>query len=303
MKTVALRQRLEGVEVIMVTPFTADQEIDEEGLRRNVRFLLNAGHTWLTPTGSVGEFPSLTGTEHRRVIEIVLEETNGKDVIVTPGCGGNSTKSVIEMAQWCRNAGCDGLMIPPPSYYPSNVNTAKAHYMAINDAVDIGIILYYFPTLHHFHISSAQLIDLLQSVPNIVGIKDSALDIIKMERYIRAVGDKVACISAGGEFMAAYTYMVGAPAMISSIANYWPELPLKMHNAATCGDFVQVLQMMQEVGDFLDFLYDNQSTFMIKRAMEMRELAGGPVRLPQLGSLTDEQEETLQSFLQQFGLL
>lgn len=299
-----MRNRMEGVQVIMVTPFKENFELDEAGLRKNTRFLLDHGHTWLTPTGSIGEFPSLTPEEHRRAISIVLEETRGReDVIVTPGCGGDSTKYVIELAQWCKDAGCSGVMIPPPTYYPADFESAMAHYMAISDAVDIGIIFYYFPKLHRLELSPAQLTELLRTVPNFIAIKDCTRNIIVMERYMRSVADKVTLIAVPGELMAPFAYMVGARAMLSSVANYAPHLPLEIHAAAVAGDYARACALGRKIAKFYDLLSDIQGLALIKEIMDWKGLAGGPVRLPQVQGVTAKQEGTARSLLEEIDIL
>ena len=303
MKPDELRPRLQGVHVYPVTPFTEDHELDEEGLRGNVRFLLNSGVTVLTPLGSTGEFPNMTLREQRRIVQVVLEETEGRDVIVIAGCVSNSTRELVDIARSYRDAGVDGLLVPPPTYYPGSAEAAKVHLMAVSDAVDLGLLFYYLPGWHHFDVTTTELIDLLASVPNIVGLKDAALDIVRTERYLRAVGEKVVCIDGGGEFTAPYTYMVGGIGMVSVIANFWPELPLRMHQTAIGGDYLKVLEIMRDVGDFLDFMFDNQTTLLTKRAMGMRGLAGGPVRSPLVEKVTVEQEDRLRGFLEKYGLV
>ena len=237
------------------------------------------------------------------MITAVLEETKGTDTVVVPGCGGNSTRDVVEMARWCADAGVDGILVPPPTYFPASFASTKAHLMAINDAAEIGILFYYLPDWHHLDVTSNELTDLLESVPNVVGLKDAGLDMMKTERYLRRLGDKVVCIGGGGEYTAAYTYMVGGKGIVSMIGNFWPELPLSMHRAGMEGDYAGVLEIMRGVGAFLDFMDDNYSTLLTKRAMEMRGLAGGPVRLPLVDRVTPEQEEALAGFLRGFHLI
>ena len=108
-----LRSRLPGVHAYPVTPYTPDLEVDEAGLRRNIRFLLESGITHLTPLGSTGEFPNLSVAEQQRVITAVLDGREGGGLVVVPGCGGNSTRDVVEMARWCADAGVDGILVPP----------------------------------------------------------------------------------------------------------------------------------------------------------------------------------------------
>ena len=298
-----LKERLEGVHVYPVTPFTPDLELDEDGLRKNIHWLLESGIRHFTPLGSTGEFSNLSLDEHRRVIELVLEVTKGENVVVTPGCASNSTRVLVDMAHWCEDSGVDGVLIPPPTYFPNNVEVVTAHLMAVNDSVDIGILFYYLPSWHHFDVSHEEFVGLLRDVPNLVGLKDAGDDMILTERYLRELGDKLVCIGGGGEFTAPYTYMVGGKGIVSLFANFWPELPLRMHRAGIAGDYEGVLGILREVGDFLDFMYTNQSTLLIKRAMELRGLTGGPVRLPLLDRVTPEQDANLRGYLETYGLL
>ena len=302
MRADELRPRLEGVHAYPVTPFTADLDVDVPGLRANIQFLLEAGHTVFTPLGSSGEFPNLSVGEQRLVIEVFLEELQGKESLLIPGCGSNNTAEAVEQARWSADAGVDGLLVPPPTYYPLTAEAAKAHLMAVNDASDLGILLYYLPDWHHFDLTIPQIVDLLGSVPNIVGLKDAALDIVRIERYLRVLGEKVVCVDGGGEFSFAFTHAAGARAMVSTISNFWPELPLRLYASIKKGGPGAALEIMRDVADFLDFWYDSQSTRMHKRAMDMRGLAAGPVRPPLVDPISPERERRLKALLNEQGL-
>ena len=130
---------------------------------------------------------------------------------------------------------------------------------------------------------------------------DAALDIIRIERYLRVLGEKVVCVDGGGEFSFAFTHTAGARAMVSTVSNFWPELPLRLYAAVTKGGPGAALEMMRDVAGFLDFWYDNQSTRMHKRAMEMRGLAAGPVRPPLVDPISPEQERRLKALLDEQG--
>ena len=292
-----------GVHVYLTTPFTSNDKIDEAGLRRNVRFLIDSGITHFTPLGSTGEFSSLSIDEQKNVITIVLEETISTDTVVIAGCNGNSTSVVVELAQWCVKAGVDGLLVAPPTYFPSSFSSVRAHLMAVNDAIDAGIIFYYLPDWHHFDVTTPELIDLLTSIPQIIGLKDAGLDMIRTERYLRHIGGKITCIGGGGEYTAAYTYIVGGTGIVSVIGNFWPELPLQMHRAGMNGDYARLVEITRRVGNFLDFMDDNYSVLLTKKAMDMRGLSGGPARLPLVDRLAPEDEASLRGFVEQFDLV
>src|SRR6476620_1901371 len=98
-----------GCGTALVTPFRADQSLDEAGLRSLVRRQIEAGINFLVPCGTTGESPTLTHEEHLRVVEITLEEAKGK-VPVLAGAGGYNTREVIELAKELQRMGADGLL-------------------------------------------------------------------------------------------------------------------------------------------------------------------------------------------------
>lgn len=106
---------LRGILAAVVTPFTADASaIDEDNLRQQVERLIAAGIHGLVPTGSTGEFSSLTPEEHRRVIEVYVDATAGR-VPVIAGIGTLTTRGTVELAQFAEKAGADAVMVVPRS--------------------------------------------------------------------------------------------------------------------------------------------------------------------------------------------
>src|SRR6202012_3003971 len=98
-----------GCGTALVTPFRADQSLDEETLRRLVRRQIEAGINFLVPCGTTGESPTLASEEHLRVVEITLEEAEGH-VPVLAGAGGYNTREVVELAEELEELGVDGIL-------------------------------------------------------------------------------------------------------------------------------------------------------------------------------------------------
>src|SRR5258706_16445202 len=102
-----------GCGTALVTPFRADQSLDESTLRQLVIRQIEAGIDFLVPCGTTGESPTLTRAEHLRVVEITVEEAKGK-VPVLGGAGGYKTAEVIELASELRQIGVDGIVSGTP---------------------------------------------------------------------------------------------------------------------------------------------------------------------------------------------
>src|SRR5215831_2790593 len=104
-----------GCGTALVTPFRRDLSLDEDALRKLVRRQIDGGINFLVPCGTTGESPTLTRSEHLRVVEIALEEAKGK-VPVVGGAGGYNTAEVIELAHELEALGADGILSVTPYY-------------------------------------------------------------------------------------------------------------------------------------------------------------------------------------------
>src|SRR5256714_7596209 len=119
-----------GCGTALVTPFKQDSSLDESTLRKLVRRQIDAGINFLVPCGTTGESPTLTRTEHLRVVEITVEESRGK-VPVLGGAGGYNTAEVIELAQQLAQLGVDGILSVTPYYNKPTQQGLYQHYRAI----------------------------------------------------------------------------------------------------------------------------------------------------------------------------
>ena len=104
-----MRRPLTGVGTALVTPFGRDGSLDEPAVKRLARRQIDAGVHFLSPCGTTGEAPTLNHREKLRVVELVLEEANGR-VPVLAGAGGYDTREVIELARDMERVGAQGIL-------------------------------------------------------------------------------------------------------------------------------------------------------------------------------------------------
>ena len=176
----ATQRKFAGVYPAMVTPLNKNLGIDENGLRYEVDYLIKNGVQGLVAMGSSGEYPYLTLSEKKKVIDIVVEQTKRRvPVIVCPSAMG--TDEVIMLSRYAQRRGADGLMITLPIYFSLTDKDVFNHYKLIAKAVDLPILLYDFPFATHFDFSF-ELISRLSRIENIVGIKEtgSAEKVLRM---------------------------------------------------------------------------------------------------------------------------
>src|SRR5215475_13531181 len=110
-----MRTRFTGVGTALVTPFRKDGSVDEPAIKRLARRQIDAGVHFLVPCGTTGEVPTLTDDEKRRVVELVIEEANGR-VPVLAGAGGYDTREVVHSAKEMHRIGAQGLLSVTPYY-------------------------------------------------------------------------------------------------------------------------------------------------------------------------------------------
>ena len=128
-----MRIPFSGVGTALVTPFRPDGSLDEDAVRRLTRRQIDAGIHFLSPCGTTGEAPTLSHREKLRVVEIVVDEANGR-VPVLAGAGGYDTREVIELARDLATVGVNGLLSVTPYYNKPTQEGLYQHFRAIADA-------------------------------------------------------------------------------------------------------------------------------------------------------------------------
>src|SRR5271157_4757878 len=174
-----------GCGTALVTPFRRDSSLDEETLRRLVRRQIQGGINFLVPCGTTGENPTLTRQEHLRVVEITIEEVNGR-VPVLAGAGGYNTVEVIELAKEIKAIGADGILSVTPYYNKPTQEGLYQHYKAIASAVKLPMIVYSVQGRTGVNVEPATLARLAE-IDNIVGVKEASGNIGQMANVIHEV--------------------------------------------------------------------------------------------------------------------
>src|SRR5215472_10105828 len=172
-----------GCGTAMVTPFRADQSLDESALRRLVRRQIDAGINFLVPCGTTGESPTLTHEEHLRVVEITLEEAKPSSVPVLAGAGGYNTREVVELALELEKMGVDGILSVTPYYNKPTPEGLYQHYKAIASAIDLPIIVYSIQGRTGINVEPATLARLAE-IDNIIGVKEASGNIAQMANIL-----------------------------------------------------------------------------------------------------------------------
>lgn len=233
------KMRFTGCGTALVTPFLADLSVDEKTLRQLVDRRIDAsidflGHRdFLVPCGTTGESPTLTHEEHRRVVEIVIEQTAGR-VPVVAGTGSNSTAEALELTRYAKTAGATGCLVVSPYYNKPTQNGLLAHFMAIAD-VGLPVIIYNIPGRTGVNIMPETMAKLAEH-PNIVSIKEATGNLEQMTQDILLCGERLTYLS-GDDTLTLPLISVGGHGVISVVANLMPRRTTMMVQAALSDDW------------------------------------------------------------------
>lgn len=292
--------KFEGVYPAMVTPLTRDLEIDENGLRHEVDFLIGSNVHGLVALGSSGEFPYLTVDEKKRVIDIVVEQTSGRVPVVI--CTSSiSTDEAILLSKYARERGADCLMINLPIYFPLTEEDVFNHYEAISKAVDLPILLYDFPHLTHLDMS-LELISRLSYLDNVVGIKETG-PVEKAEEIVKIQKKEPFYVFTGISFVFLQLLKTGGTGVICLIPCIVPREIVSIYESFKSGDAEKASQSQEKILPLVSMVAMPVQPPMVKEAM--RQL-GHPIQpyvkrpLPQI---TEAQKDIVRKSLIDMGLI
>ncbi|HBD23990.1 MAG TPA: 4-hydroxy-tetrahydrodipicolinate synthase, partial [Oceanospirillaceae bacterium] len=204
-----------GSYVALVTPFS-NGKLDEDALRRLVNWQLEKGTNGLVPVGTTGESPTLSEAEHKRVVEITVQEANGR-VPVIAGAGSNNPVEALAYAQHAKAAGADAILCVAGYYNRPNQEGLYAHFEYLHNNVDIPMVIYNIPPRAIVDIQPETMAK-LAALKNVVGVKDATGDLSRITLERMALGDDFAYLS-GEDITAIAHNLSGRNGCISATAN------------------------------------------------------------------------------------
>jgi 4-hydroxy-tetrahydrodipicolinate synthase len=270
------RPSFRGVFTALVTPFRGGQ-LDEATFVQLVERQIAGGVHGLVPVGTTGETSTLSHAEHRRVVELCVATAAGR-VPVIAGAGSNSTAEAIELARHAKEVGANAALVVTPYYNRPSQEGLYRHYSAINDAVDLPVLVYNVPSRTSVDISNETLIRLAK-LPNIVGVKDATSDLGRASLQRLTCGEGWVMLS--GDDVSALGYLAhGGAGCISVTANVAPEACAAFYNAALGNDPAGALAWQDRLIRLHKALFLDSSPAPTKFALARLGLCAEEARLP-----------------------
>jgi 4-hydroxy-tetrahydrodipicolinate synthase len=265
-----------GSLVALVTPFRND-ELDEDALRNMVRWHIELGTHGIVPVGTTGESATLTEKEHRRVIELVVEEAAGRIPIVA-GAGSNNTREAIFYNDSAQDLGADASLHVAGYYNRPSQEGLFRHFEAVHEASRIPIIVYNIPPRAIVDILPETMAR-IAALSRVVGVKDATGDLTRPIRERLLIKGEFSFLS--GEDGTAVSYnAAGGNGCISVTANVAPTLCSSMQTACTNGDYTTAAQIQERLMPLHMALFAEPSPAGVKYATSMLRLCDEYCRLP-----------------------
>jgi 4-hydroxy-tetrahydrodipicolinate synthase len=271
-----MRTPFTGVGTALVTPFTRDGSVDEAAVKRLVRRQIDGGVHFLSPCGTTGEAPTLTHRDKLRIVELVVEEANGK-VPVLAGAGGYDTREVIELARDMERVGANGILSVTPYYNKPTQEGLYQHFKAIAEGTQLPIVLYNVPGRTGVNMAAETTLR-LSEIRNIVAIKEYA-DLPQMSTIISGAREDFLVLS-GDDPVTVASMAIGGRGVISVASNEAPSEMAQIVELCEKGDFAAARKLHHWLLPLIQVNFAETNPIPCKAAMAAMGLIEENYRLP-----------------------
>ena len=282
----------------LITPFRGDA-VDEERFAEFVDWQIEEGTQGVVPCGTTGESPTLSHEEHRRVTEICIGVARGR-VPVIAGTGSNSTAEAVSLTRHAKEAGADAALVVTPYYNKPTQEGMYRHFEALNDAVDLPILVYNIPGRSVVDMT-VETMARLARLPNVVGVKDATADVSRATRQRLAAGRDFCQLS--GEDVTQLGFLAqGGDGCISVTANVAPKQMADMHDAWREGEIETAQRLNERLMPLHSGLFCETSPGPVKYGASLLGKCGPETRLP-LCEIAESSRRVVEGAMRSAGLL
>lgn len=293
-------EHIYGIVPPMVTPFRHDGSIDEAALRADTRYLIEtAGAHGLAVCGSTGEGHTLSTEETRLITAVVADEAAGRVPVIT-GIIANSTAAVIERGRAVKDLGVAALQVTPVHYlFRPDDDAMVKHFAEIVEATELPVMIY--NVVPWTYLSPQLLTRIIDEVPAVIGVKQSAGDMKLLADLLIMAGDRSRIMTAVDALLYP-SFVLGAVGSIAAILTAAPTLCVELWNAVQAGDHVKGRELHERLLPIWNAIFADNLPANTRFCMELQGRDGGVPR-PPMPPTSEQQKGPIREALAAAGLL
>lgn len=272
------RNIFKGLGIALVTPFTADGEVDYKAIVRLVEYQIQNGADFLCILATTGETPCLSTEEKENIKKLVVDTNRGRLPILM-GCGGNNTRAVIEELKTADWTGIDGVLSVCPYYNKPSQEGLYQHFKAIAEASPLPVVLYNVPGRTGINMKSETTVRLARDCENIVAVKEASGSLEQVDEIIKNKPERFDVIS-GDDALTFSMVASGAAGSISVIGNALPKEVSRMIRLEFKGEYEAARTIHHRFTELYSLLFVDGNPAGVKALLHEMGFIENVLRLP-----------------------
>ena len=272
------RNIFKGLGIALVTPFTANGEVDYKAIVRLVEYQIQNGADFLCILATTGETPCLSTEEKENIKKLVVDTNRGRLPILM-GCGGNNTRAVVEELKTADWTGIDGVLRVCPYYNKPSQEGLYQHFKAIAEASPIPVVLYNVPGRTGINMKSETTVRLARDCENIVAVKEASGSLEQVDEIIKNKPERFDVIS-GDDALTFSMVASGAAGSISVIGNALPKEVSRMIRLEFKGEYEAARTIHHKFTELYSLLFVDGNPAGVKALLHEMGFIENVLRLP-----------------------
>ena len=272
------RNIFKGLGIALVTPFTADGEVDYKAIVRLVEYQIQNGADFLCILATTGETPCLSTEEKENIKKLVVDSNRGRLPILM-GCGGNNTHAVVEELKTADWTGIDGVLSVCPYYNKPSQEGLYQHFKAIAEASPLPVVLYNVPGRTGINMKSETTVRLARDCENIVAVKEASGSLEQVDEIIKNKPERFDVIS-GDDALTFSMVASGAAGSISVIGNALPKEVSRMIRLEFKGEYEAARTIHHRFTELYSLLFVDGNPAGVKALLHEMGFIENVLRLP-----------------------
>jgi 4-hydroxy-tetrahydrodipicolinate synthase len=293
--------RLRGIIPPVITPFTADQELDLARLKAHIDWQLECGVHGIFVLGTTGEFYALEEREKQTVIATAAEHLHGRTQLYA-GTGAETTREVIRLTKMAEKEGADGVSVITPYFLKPTQTELADHFRRVAESTKLAVVLYNNPATCAGLSIEPETVARLAELPNIIGIKDSSGDLQNTIELLRNTSREKFSVLNGRDTLILAALQAGVQGAIPASCNIAPTLCVGLYEAFIKGDLTSAREFQSRLHPIRMAMSLGTGNGAVKEALNLLGRPCGPNRWP-IGPLSEDKRLKLMGILEKAGLL